>query len=76
MTNCLWLNKDIFLFVIYHKDFCYYNIVWQNFLWLIKGAVSQDFQSLFFSLIEPIWVPDKQAKIVFLKIRSREDIRI
>ena len=33
-------------------------------LWF-KGAVSQDF--LPFLLIEPIWAPDEQAKIVFLK---------
>ena len=41
-----------------------------------KGAVSRDFQTLFFSLIEPIWALDKQAQIVFLKIRFHEDIRI
>ena len=35
----------------------------------IKGAVSR-----YFSLIKPIWAPDKQAKMVFLKIRFREDI--
>ena len=32
-----------------------------------KGAVSRDFRTLFFSLIKPIWAPDKQAKMVFLK---------
>ena len=29
--------------------------------------MSRDFRPQFFSLIEPIWVPDKQAKMVFLK---------
>ena len=32
-----------------------------------QGAVSRDFRHHFFSLIEPSWVPDKQAKMVFLK---------
>ena len=32
-----------------------------------KEAVSRDFRTLFFSWIEPIWVPDKQSKIVLLK---------
>ena len=32
-----------------------------------KGAVSRDFRPLIFSWIESIWVPDKQAKMVFLK---------
>ena len=41
-----------------------------------KGAVSRDFRTLFFSLIKPIWAPDKQAKMFFLKISFREDIRI
>ena len=34
--------------------------------WL-KGAVSRDFRTLFFSLIKPIWAPDEHAKMVFLK---------
>ena len=34
---------------------------------LLKGEVSRYFRPLFFSLIEPIWVPNKQAKMVFLK---------
>ena len=38
-----------------------------NKLPLFKGAVSRDFRTLFFSLIEPIWAPDKQAKMFFLK---------
>ena len=42
---------------------------------LLKGAVSRAFLPLFFSLIKPIWSPDKQAKMVFLKIRFRKDIR-
>ena len=29
----------------------------------------------FFSLLQPIWVPDKQSKMVRRKIRFREDIR-
>ena len=33
----------------------------------LKGEVSRDFLPLFFSLMEPIWSPDKQAKMVFLK---------
>ena len=33
----LFANKQgHFFFVIYHKGFCYYNVVCQNILWLIK----------------------------------------
>ena len=32
----------------------------------LKGQCHQ-IRPLFFSLIKPIWVPDKQAKMVFLK---------
>ena len=32
-----------------------------------KEAVSRDFRTLFFLLIEPIWAPDKQVKMVFLE---------
>ena len=41
----------------------------KRFLWHcpVKGAVSWDFRPLFFSLIEHIWAPDKQAKMGFLK---------
>ena len=43
---------------------------------LFKEAVSRDFFAFFFfSLIQPNWVPDKQSKMVSLKIRFREDIR-
>ena len=42
----------------------------------LKGQCHEMFDLYFFSLIEPIWAPDKQAKMVFLKIRFREDIRI
>ena len=45
--------------------------------WLInlKGQCHEIFDLYIFSLIEPIWAPDKQAKF-FLKIRFREDIQI
>ena len=33
---------------------------------IVKGAVARDFRPQFFSLIVPIWVPDKQAKMIFL----------
>ena len=33
----------------------------------LKGQCHEIFDLYFFSLIEPIWAPDKQAKIVFLK---------
>ena len=33
----------------------------------LKEAVSRDFRPQFFSWIEPIWAPDKQAKMVLLK---------
>ena len=36
-------------------------------LTLLKEAVSRDFLAFFFSLIQPIWVPDKQSKMVSLK---------
>ena len=39
-----------------------------------KLAVSRDLLS-FFSWIEHIWAPDKQVKMVSLKIRIRGDIR-
>ena len=43
----------------------------------LKWQCHEIFDLCFFSsLIEPIWVPDKQAKMVILKIRFREDIRI
>ena len=34
--NCLWLKKGLFLFVICHKRFCHYSVLWQNFQWLIE----------------------------------------
>ena len=34
---------------------------------VLKEAVSRDFLPLFFSRIETIWAPDKQAKTVLLK---------
>ena len=33
----------------------------------LKGQCHEIFDLYFFSLIEPIWSPDKQAKMVFLK---------
>ena len=33
----------------------------------LKGQCHEIFKLYFFSLIEPIWVPDKQVKMVFLK---------
>ena len=39
----------------------------------LKGAVSRDFWPLYFSWIEPIWAPDKQAKMVrllFMKYKN------
>ena len=38
-----------------------------------KEAVSQDFLA-FFSLIQPVWVLDKQSKLVSLTKLFREDI--
>ena len=34
---------------------------------LLKGQCHEIFYLLFFSWIEPIWAPDKQTKMVFLK---------
>ena len=42
---------------------------------ILKGAVSRDFWHSFISWIKPIRAPDKQAKMVLLKIRFRGDIR-
>ena len=42
----------------------------------LKGQCHEIFDLYFFSLIEPIWSPNKQAKMVFLKICFPEDIRI
>ena len=33
----------------------------------LKGQCHEIFELYFFSLIKPIWAPDKQAKMVFLK---------
>ena len=30
------IKQGLFFFVIYHKWFCYYSIVWQNVPWLIE----------------------------------------
>ena len=41
-----------------------------NILWpasSLKGQCHEIFELYFFSLIKPIWAPDKQAKMVFLK---------
>ena len=35
---------------------------------LLKEAVSRDFLAFFFSLIQPIWAPDKHSKMVSLKL--------
>ena len=42
----------------------------------LKGQCHEIFYLYFFSLIELIWSTDKQAKMFFLKILFREDIRI
>ena len=39
---------------------------WDTLLSL-KGQCHEIFELYFFSLIKPIWAPDKQAKMVFLK---------
>ena len=39
-----------------------------------KGQCHEIFYLYSFSWIEPIWTPDKQAKMGFLKICFREDI--
>ena len=36
-------------------------------VYILKGAVSQDFLPFFISWIEAIWAPDEQAKMVLLK---------
>ena len=42
-----------------------------------KVAVSHEiFEHFFISLIQPIWAPDKQVKMVSRKTRFRGDIRI
>ena len=47
----------------------------QILLGFLRG-VSRDFRPKFFSRIEPIWAPDKQAKIVFLKNSFSRRFRI
>ena len=42
----------------------------------LKGQSHEIFNLYIFSLIEPIWVPDKQTEMVFLKNLFCEDIRI
>ena len=42
----------------------------------LKGQCHEIFELNFFLFIEPIWAPEKQTKMIFLKIRFREDIRI
>ena len=39
MTKLFVIKQGHFFFVIYHKGFCYYNVVHQNVLWLIKEQV-------------------------------------
>ena len=41
----------------------------------LKGQCHEIFYLYFLLLIEPIWAPDKQAKMVCLKIRFRGEIR-
>ena len=36
MTKLFVIKQVHVLFVIYHKDLCYYNVVCQNVLWIIK----------------------------------------
>ena len=36
-------------------------------LYWLKGQCHEIFDFNFFALIEPIWAPDKQAKMLFLK---------
>ena len=40
----------------------------------LKEAVSRDFFGIFFLHYGPIWVPDKQSKMVLLEKKFREDI--
>ena len=42
---------------------------------LLKEALAREFLTFFSSLIQPIWVPDKQSKMVSLKNNFHEDIR-
>ena len=39
--------------------------VYCEVIFFLKGSVSWDFQPPFFSWFEPIWAPDKQAKVSF-----------
>ena len=37
ITQLFVIKQGLFSFVIYHKRFCYYSVIWQNVQWLIQG---------------------------------------
>ena len=49
ITQLFVIKQGLFSFVIYHKRFCYYSVIWQNVQWLIQGK-------------DGCWVVDRAVK--------------